>query len=1668
MSSMKTTWLLVGIITVMTVRGGRGEPGLPADLLNGSVIKVVQAGRVALAAGDLAKARSCADVAVSRDSGYADAWKLLGAVRLQAGETNAAAQAFRTALLIAPRDLATNRELGWLLWDADREKAIASFDLVVRPGNPDRDATIRRVLSLLAETEQEPRALELFRRWNPGFTLGELGSSLVASGRQRAAYPFLDAAFQSGETRPDVALQLAALEARKGGRGRALACLKSYFAQAPASLTPQQAELFWATVLAMPGTGGMNSLWEEVERRYPADPPKRAELAAQFEEAAARARRWDDTVTASELYRQALILDPNRGCWADRVLLEERLSGAKDAERQLRGLQSRATLPATREAMSARLAHYEGRSDEAIRGYRACLGRAPGQLALRVFLIRDLFAANRVEEAREETRRTESLNVKTLAGQDRADLADFWYEAGDVSRALELDPVLLTRKAQTRALAGDWEGMLRLATLAVTNQAANGEAWRQIGLAQSRLLNYAESRQAFERVLALNTNDVQACQELGWTLWGMGEKEAARDMWNRAVGLGVRERIGFVRQVVARMAEENRKDWALECHRLWLPATAPFETGVEFFRTSRMKAAEPFLAWAWDSVPEADKPLAGLYLGRARSINGVVAGTPACFMPFIQSRMATASVAEVTLVLDGLSVCAGAEGAAEALAELAEALSNREDVAQAVTGLTFLYARDATDRKNYPAAMGFYETGLRQDPNRLLWPLAWDVAMELGDEARGIALLAALETNTTSPAVRSGIGAKLAERRGDLAVARTGYEASLAVEPAQPVLHRALFDLCLKAGDLDRADREAGWVQAQVDAGDTRLRELLALMRTRLGQDQQALDLWRLLHLSMPDERPYYGTEMAMAQYRTGQAAEALETLKDLVSRTPVPLAYELMTQIHAELGQYAEAVQWASQGLSLYSTPALRRALAESLEALQTPASAVFTIAAAKASVQDDPGYASMALLGARAMALAGQSSEAADWQQGLLARNPEFAPGLMFLRDYELAARQPRCALPYAERLAQARPSDDEAVRRYAMNLAEADGFSRGIRILDSLASRDDQAVMAVLLYDAVSPFPYAGLNTVSQMVSHIEALASAGYRFTRTLPAGRVERKSVMIVLVEPESAVVDAVDAVLQLRQACAVMIVSPDSLVRAIPRKPPPARLAQLAREGRWTIGVTAPSLSPVVVRADGVKGHPLTHRLLVNGVPESAEAMSNRVHGILAGAAAALETEGQRLFFYPRGDYGQLSLDTDSATLAILSNTVAAVFSGALCLDDNGFVAAGADPCRLPAKSVPPAWSDTDLLQHLREANPVVKSRLELAKICFWHGQTEVAAHWLRRAGEAGANPFEVSFNRGANAAMAGDLPVALEQLREAIRLAPPGEERPARLLEKTLDRRRPVVALSGSAWWDNEDRSHGEVTGSAEGPVSDWLRWNAAVGRHEWETKTLGREEATQADLGLLAYVAPEIWLKAGLQEWYMDSLPDLTGWDARLHLPSALMSGHVELSSRFEMMETVEALRKEITAHREGIDTYSRVLDFWDCFLSAALSDRSDGNDTWWVNARVIRRLKETPYVGVGYAGRYADSSLQAPEYWSPEQLQQHQAYAALQATGTRWSGQVSGQAGYAMEQDTDWRFVWGGRVSANYKVTRRLSAGATALYQAGPIYDRTSVDGFLSLQW
>jgi hypothetical protein len=349
-----------------------------------------------------------------------------------------------------------------------------------------------------------------------------------------------------------------------------------------------------------------------------------------------------------------------------------------------------------------------------------------------------------------------------------------------------------------------------------------------------------------------------------------------------------------------------------------------------------------------------------------------------------------------------------------------------------------------------------------------------------------------------------------------------------------------------------------------------------------------------------------------------------------------------------------------------------------------------------------------------------------------------------------------------------------------------------------------------------------------------------------------------------------------------------------------------------------------------------------------------------------------------------------------------------------------------------------------------------VRARLELARVLYWHGQHEEAHAAFADAEAAGADRVDTLFNWGLNADRQGDIPTAVAKLRQARELDSESE-RIQHAVERAEERRRPQVRAGLQGWEDNEDRSYFQFGAVGDLFVADRLRLGAAADRNRWKTDGLGREYGTRLGLRSQWYLAEQAWLAGRVWNLDLDELSDRWGGDIALRLPNPLLSGFMTLMATREEIETVEALRADVDSQLYALRTYTRLLDTFDLFTDLSRNDRTDGNDTTMLEGRLLYRVKEWPYAGVGWRFRLADSDVDPADYWAPEELEQHQLHLNLRGVWGRLSGTLSGDAGYAREQDTDWRFVWGTRVEGELRLSGSLAITAQLGWFEGPEYER-----------
>ncbi|MCX5886420.1 MAG: tetratricopeptide repeat protein [Proteobacteria bacterium] len=1162
-----------------------------------------------------------------------------------------------------------------------------------------------------------------------------------------------------------------------------------------------------------------------------------------------------------------------------------------------------------------------------------------------------------------------------------------------------------------------------------------------------------EAISPLQKLIALEPNRSGAWRDLGWSLWSNGQHDEALDAWEHAVIGDVPNRERLIKQVVARLAEENYSAKAIELYQRWNPGAPFLALGLTLSKENRYIAAREMLSAAFEA---GETPLiSGLYLAYAEARTGVCAKVIDHLSPFLEQGITSADQTEIETILSAVYNCSFEPN----ILPLAIKLETLIGVLPAYTArIIDILEKAATERKDmydYENALHLYKLVLKHDPDRTkIWVQTGKVADELGRHQEAIALLKDILARTSSKAVREGIQGRLSDEYGDKDSAVTSYRSSLTAEPNQPDLRLFLFKDLISLQRFEEARNETEWFIEHSTSG---VSDDLAVMYSNLGETSKAFEIWQQLYLTYP-ESPTYAIETARTLFTLCRAEEALSILEKLVSIRPHFRAYELLAEIEVSLGRPARALEWTRAGLALRSTKGLLHARSEAAEAAGESATAQ---EAAESLLTLDPGNVLISRIAGQAMLDQDLLDDSKGYYEALLKRNSSFLPSLANLRNLNSWEQKTKQALYYARQLFNQRPWDINAQENYAISLAEANKFRPALEILRAQASLSITKAIPVLIYNNVIDCPYPGRNTTKQIISHLERLAAEGYTFITPEEIDKIkEQPCVIIVVVNTEEPAFQILDTALQRIGGRAVYACATGTLTTQTPNAPSPEMLSKLMASGRWIIASSGPLENKrIAVDNSGTLGNPFTHRIMTARGKEDYTAMSERLDKLINAAALSLRPASTRIFFYPGGDYGQLSLDTEPQDLETLRSVVQKYFTFAIGSDENGFVAPGYDPLRLPGRLIPSGWDTDDLSNHLTRKNPLVRARAELAKTLYIQGQAERANEWFRQAETVGCDPVEINLNWGTNAYYEGDLPTALGKLRKAYELDP-SSLKITKALERAENRKLPHVEIFTDRWSDSDDRDYSLWEGNVRGHVNDKLRLDMFTDRIRWARKGLGNEKSTRIGGGLQWYFAEEHWLDAKL--WYenVNTITDHAGGHVTVHLPNAPLGGFVELQVLRDDIDTVEAVRKRISENDYTIYTYSRIRDMWDLFANFTFTHHTDSVDTYTVNGRFVRRLREWPFWGIGYAFRYADSSRKPLEYWVPEGLQQHQLYLTTRGEYYRFHYSLSGQWGEAEDDNSNWRFVWGGRFELDYQVSSGLTLNSRLTYQETPNYD--------SFQW
>ena len=1154
-----------------------------------------------------------------------------------------------------------------------------------------------------------------------------------------------------------------------------------------------------------------------------------------------------------------------------------------------------------------------------------------------------------------------------------------------------------------------------------------------------------EAKEPLLALYKLYPDDPAVQRGLGWSLWALKQYDDATDMFERAVRLDGGDQIRFMLQVLAAQTEVGRTNEMERLKKSWDVNLTDGEIGLQLVQSGRALAALPFLEKAVHE--EVENPLLSFYLAYARSLSGAPSDTYKLVMPYIEKELAFCNVADGERLIRTLTLSVEQEHVLEAVQAADEKLRTRPEFSEAWSTLLEVMAGQLDKQGLTQEAVNIYIELLSRDPDSARWILPARMADK--DESFKPAVLESLERVeqvTTNGAVRLGVSGWLAHWVGQEEQALNDFEGSLKLDEQQPVLRLEAVRLLVEAGWIDRARNVSNWFDERLGE-DPAWKSFAAEVHTLLRDDEMALALWEELLIQHPDSM-HLRMEKARCLFYLGRLQECQQQVQEILDTHPTAQAWNLLTDIHQARNDAEAMAATAQEGLEQAPSVQLYKARAFAADVLNDADSVVHSADEVVRLKSDDQR---MEWLAAARLLDEGELEISRERFSALLERNPTYLPALLRLK--EIASREHDFdeAAQLAKTVVEQRPWDNDARLRYGVALAEAERFDHSVSVLKEL-TKDVSEPIPVLLYANPTWRDYPGYNRTSQIAEHMAFLAKEGYQFI--LPAdlelGKAQTtKQVVLIFKDPDARTLLELDRLLQKYEAKAVWSCRTSGEGRRRPQDADAQTRQAYLSSGRWQLATYGLFNSPSLREA--LRVLPGTQAL------EDLDAAT-------ANLAASTQTKAPVLL-YPDGDYGQYTLDTTVDRIAALDTAVEHNFALAFFRDSDGMITPRYKADRLPARFVPPDWTASRLQEHI-EANDIRSdARLQLGKVLYWSSHHEEANKWFAEALDYGAEPAQVYYNWGSNADRQGDIPRALDLLQKAFELEPENPRIAASLM-RLRERMDPILTLDYTYWEDNEDRSFDAWRLALRDYLTPKLQGRVFGQLPRWKTQNPGEDEVQIEGrrLGgqLIWHIMPQMEVDGEL--WHLDikeaHVEDLTGGHLRLRLPMRLVGGHIDLEGERSEIDTIEAFEADIHQWHYSARSYSRWSKHVDLYVNGNYLDRDDDNDTIMADGKIVWRVKEWPFLGVGYYLRLADSDYDPPEYYAPEELQQHQMYFATRGIWGDWYYTASFQTGLVKEGDSDWRWIDSGRIYTRYDFTRVLHVYAEYIRQNAESYKRNTL--------
>jgi tetratricopeptide (TPR) repeat protein len=1187
-------------------------------------------------------------------------------------------------------------------------------------------------------------------------------------------------------------------------------------------------------------------------------------------------------------------------------------------------------------------------------------------------------------------------------------------------------------------------------------------------------------------------------RDLAWTLWNAGSVDAALQLWDASLNLGLPQSDSLKRQVVLRLLEAGKTQAARTFMQRHMPQVSPLGLAVSLARQGKPDIAVQLVA----TDPAGQDP------------DWTALVDAACLLRTGDSAKALEQLAHLarrTSPLPTLRLMSfDAQGAL-----LPQPLTQQEALA--------FYRQIARDMIDQDLEKGFvflakpaWLPALTPRDSAALSAQAGAVAMRAGREAQGSALCrAALALDPgnalaaayllmgegagepasaqdqrvrhilaqVAPFDREYISGVLLQREGKSRQALEHLLRALVLAPTEQGLRLQVIDLLVGENWFDAARRAQRWFEERLAQGDKTVRAATANTRTSLGEPDKAIPLWQELLREYPGDLRYLaglGRSLNMAR----RYGETRQILGKALRENPSPALARIVAEADAALGTSADALRAAELGLKKDPKDLqLLRAAAESAESTARPEEAVaYSRRALAVNPQSIPLHETLG----RGLIERRDFEEAKAFFQSMVQGNDAQDAALRGLLTVAQETDDVKGGYRTALALHEARPADPGIALKYAIAAAGDKRFATAYRVLRPMAAPSRGDGVLALYYPEILDTTAAGKVRLPLWLDHMQLLRERGTTFVSlgdfreepgktalTLPSCSVAAgPCVMLLVGKAEASVLKRLDESLKAANGRAMLVVDGASLAEGTPYSIDRAGIKALLATGRWSLVLTDAD-APAIPLADGERGRFWGQAKWLGQAVETDAQMRERLEQRLR----RLRTEAGDLpiaaWLYPGGLAPDDLINVTPGQRQAYRDAVAAFFPVAFTTSPEGFVTTDNDKGLLPVRAVAAGWDASLLDVHLKERVPRHQAVFELGKTTSWHEQLDRADMLYERARKLGVNPGELAYHRSANALAEGDTPRALAFAREAL-VTDPTSEKYQRQLERVERTTHPKLAPVYDLYWDSDNRTNSWLGMTGSVVPRDDLELSAGLGALSWtrdgqqsrryfKRKLFGQEISA----GAKYFTWPDGWLEGKLAMTTLDSGDDpFLGGSLALHggLSTEVLrlNGTYDLRYSHERVDTIEAMEAGIRSHHVTLESHFRVLDFWEIWANENVESYSDGNRSFMLDGRIMRRLTEAPQFSLGYAYQFGSSDRNPEEYWAPLDLATHLAYATLTYAFTdriRLNGYAG--CGPSIARGTDWRFVTRTGARLTLVLTDSLRLDAQYAYYKTPNYSLNHIN-------